>query len=93
VLSKFEALADLLRISPEYLREVMNNADPIGKTPGFALRRPRYAHHEVRRDTVLWRVAEQLGLEPEDVRDAAIEAYQPEIGRVFRVTCRRKKSQ
>jgi hypothetical protein len=93
VLSKFEKLAELLQISPEYLREVICNADPGPHTnPGLTFRRPRYAHHEIRRDTVLWRVAIQLQVEPEDVRDAAIEAYQPEIGKVFRVSCWRKRT-
>jgi hypothetical protein len=90
--NKFAAVAIRIEVSPRALRSALDEV--------AAERNSRYATITVRGvqhgrmaaawpGTVLWRVAEILGIEPEDLRDAIAAVYQPEPGKVAALTHRR----
>lgn len=83
---RLDAVADLLGVSPDLLRDAIVETAGEDVAPGrqvfINVRRPRYGHVRFLPTSRIWRVAREINVEPEELRDAMLEVLDPPPGRV-----------
>jgi len=92
--SGVERVARLVGVRAEELREAMMKVgNPKVDNLSIPVRVPLegWTGYHIKRTGMLWKVAEELGIEPEDLKDAILEVYRPAPGENTSLNVRRRR--